>query len=236
LLLFLAFILPVGIYCLILGALNRRDRPVLVSGRWDFAGVLLAASGFLLFVGPAVLTSLHERWRFYWLMGQTGGAEGEGGVGYSLWVAAWYGYYVVVVAGSAWMLNRRGEFTAVYNVDRAVLEVALARVLERIGATWRRAGNFFFLKPEPLSSTVGHGPTLQVESFAALHHATLRWRGVDEASRQDIERELDEVLSGMPASSNAVAAWFTSLGASMLFVAFAGATFLIMLKMRFIGK
>jgi hypothetical protein len=235
LLLFLAFIFPVGIYCLILGALNRRERPVLVSGRWDFAGVLLAASGFLLVVGPAVLTSRDERWRIFWLWGQAGNADQEVGLGSYVWAAAGV-YFLAVVAGSAWMLKRRGETTAVYNVDRAVLEVALARVLERLGVTWRRAGNHFFLKPERFGPNSGESPSLEVESFAALHHATLRWHGVDEPIRQEIERELDRVLAGMPASSNTVAGWFTSLGGSILFVALAGATFLVLLKLRVLGK
>jgi hypothetical protein len=235
-LLVLAFIFPLGIYCLILGALNRRERPLLVSGRWDFAGVLFATSGFLLFVGPAVLRSLYERWRFHWLLGVTGDADRDGGVGYSLWLATWYVYYVAVIAGSAWMLKRRGEFTAVYNLDRAVLEVALARVLERLGVSWRRAGNHFFLKPETLVPPVGDSPALEIETFAALNHATLRWHGVDEPSRQGIERELDQVLAGMPPSGNSVGGWFISLGASILFVAFAGAAFVILLKMRIIGK
>ena len=235
-LLFLAFIFPLGIYCLILGALNRRERPVLVSGRWDFAGVLLGASGFLLVVGPAVLSSLDERWRIYWLWGQAGNEERDGGIGHHLWMAARYVYFLGVVAGAAWMLKRRGETTAVYNVDRAVLEVALARVLERLGVSWRRAGNHFFLKSNPLGPHASEIPSLEVESFTALHHATLRWQGVDEPIRQDIERELDQVLAGMPASNNQVAGWFTSLGASILFVAFAGATFVILLKFRVIGK
>ena len=235
-LLFLAFILPVGIYCLILGALNRRERPVLVSGRWDFAGVLLAASGLLLVVGPAVLTSLDERWRIYWLWGQAGNEEREGGLGSHLWSAARYVYFLAVVAGSAWMIKRRGETTAVYNVDRAVLEVGLGRVLERLGLTWRRAGNHFYLKPNPFGPPASENPSLEVESFTALHHATLRWQGVDEPVRQEIERELDLVLAGMPASSNTVASWFTSLGGSILFVALAGVTFLVLVKLRVLGK
>ena len=35
LILFLAFLFPVAIYFLILGAINRRDRPLMVSGAWD---------------------------------------------------------------------------------------------------------------------------------------------------------------------------------------------------------
>src|ERR1700758_3195552 len=55
-LIFLAlFFFPIALYCLILGMINRRPHPVMVSGSWDFFGLLLAASGLLLFGGPTVL-------------------------------------------------------------------------------------------------------------------------------------------------------------------------------------
>jgi hypothetical protein len=227
LLLFLAFILPVGIYCLILGMLNRRDRPVLVSGPWDFAGVLFAASGFLLFVGPAVLTSLHERWRYYWLMGHPGQGEGLSGAAYFLWLALWFLYYVGVILGAGWMLSRRREITAVYNVDQALLEVGLSRVLERLGLDWRRNGNHFIL-----TSQSGNGSALEVEGFPPLRHATLRWHGVDEPSRQAIELELEKVLAGMSNDDLSIAGWFMSLGVSIMFVTLAGVTFLIIVNWR----
>ena len=102
-LLFLAFIFPLGIYCLILGLINRRERPLLVSGPWDFAGVLFAVSGFLLFIGPAVLSSLYEHFRLSWVVGQAG-TEGPSGVSYYLWISLWYVYYIGVVAVALWML------------------------------------------------------------------------------------------------------------------------------------
>jgi hypothetical protein len=227
LLLFLVFIFPIGIYCIILGVLNRRDRPILVSGKWDFAGVLLAASGFLVFVGPAVLTSLHERWRLYWLLGHQGQGEGPSGALYYLWLALWFLYFAGVIVGAAWMLNRRRETTAVYNVDQAVLEVALSRVLERLGIEWRRTGNHFILKPR-----IGESSALELETSPSLRHATLRWHAVDEPERQAIESELDKVLAGMPATENSLAGWFFSLGASVFFVTLAGFVFMLFMNWR----
>ena len=42
----LAFLLPVGFYCLILASINRRGKPLIVSGVWDSIGLLFAVSGF----------------------------------------------------------------------------------------------------------------------------------------------------------------------------------------------
>jgi hypothetical protein len=228
----LAFVFPLGIYCLILGAINRRDRPLLVSGPWDFAGVLFAVSGFLLFVGPAVLSSLYERWRVSWVLGHAGAGEGPSGASYYLWVGLWYVYYFGVVAVAVWMLKRRREVTAVYNVDVAVLEVALARVLERLGRSWRRTGSYYILKPETVAADSGDPSALELESFPSLRHATLHWHGLEDPSRQAIERELADVLAGMPSTSNPAAAWFFSIGASLMLTTLVGVAFIVLINLR----
>ena len=43
------------------GVVDRRQ-PLFVPGPWDFAGILFAASGFLLAGGPALLSSRSETW------------------------------------------------------------------------------------------------------------------------------------------------------------------------------
>jgi hypothetical protein len=226
--LFLAFICPVGIYCLILGMLNRRDRPVLVSGPWDFAGVLLAASGVLLVVCPFyILRPLYDGWRYYWMMGHPGVGDSQSSITYYLWISLWFLYYFGVVIVAAWMLSRRRGITAVYNVDQALMEVGLSRVLERLGLDWRRNGHHFIL-----TSQSGNGSALEVEGFPPLRHATLRWHGVDEPSRQAIELELDKVLAGMPNDDASIAGWFMSLGVSIMFVTLAGVAFLIFVNWR----
>jgi hypothetical protein len=228
LLLFLAFIFPIGIYCLILGALNRWDRPVLVSGPWDFAGVLFAASGVLLVVVPfGILRSLHERWSYNWVLGPAGQCEGMASATYYFWLALWFLYYAGVILCAAWMLKRRRGITAVYNVDYAVLEVGLSRVLERLGLGWRRTGNYFLLNP-----AASNGLALELESFPPLRHATLRWHGVDDAFRQAIEKELETVLAGMPTTENSVGGWFLSLGASVMLVTLAGVAFMVFVNWR----
>src|SRR5437868_14072259 len=52
----LAVLTPIAVYCWVLAAINRRDRPTLVSGIWDCVGLLVALSGILLVVGPVLLT------------------------------------------------------------------------------------------------------------------------------------------------------------------------------------
>jgi hypothetical protein len=227
--LFLLFIFPLGIYCLILGVLNRRDRPLLVSGPWDFAGVLFAASGFLLFVGPAVLSSLHERWRYYWMYGDNSNGEDINTIAHYSWLTAWYLYYAVIVAGAAYILRQRRCLTAIYNIAAADLEIALARVLERLDMGWTRQGNHYLLK-----SAAGYPAELEVEISLAFSHATLHWHEVQPAMRQEIERDLAIVLAGMPTPVNYAAGWFLSLASLLIFTTLLGVLFIILINLRVI--
>lgn len=131
-LIFLAFIVPLAFYCLALSVLNRRRHPVFVPGPWDFAGVLFAASGFLLFGGPAILTGIYEQWRLSWLLGQTQYLQGIG-ENWSFWISLWLLYFAVVAGASAVVLRRRRRQTSIYNVETTVLAEALPLVFDRLG-------------------------------------------------------------------------------------------------------
>jgi hypothetical protein len=142
-LILLAFLLPFSIYLLLLGNLNRRSRPVLVPGTWDFAGLLFAASGFLLVVGPAVISSGSESWRMFWLFGARAGvpAVDEGAARFWSFLATLY--FGVVVGGAAYLFRRWRSLTAVYNIEPEVLEKVLAQVFGALGLNPLRSGNLF---------------------------------------------------------------------------------------------
>jgi hypothetical protein len=175
-LILLAFLLPLAVYLLILGSINRRRRPLLVGGVWDFIGLLFAASGFLLFGGPAILSSLSERWRRRWLLGQAGGDGGGEGL-YEFWVFLSALYFVAVVAGAAWLLWRQRHLTAVYNVSQDLLEEALGRACDRLGLNPVRSGNLFLFGPS-FEATVGRWRT--TEAIQAPHHRPVAVRPLAE--------------------------------------------------------
>jgi hypothetical protein len=134
----LVFFLPVAFYLLALGWINRRRRPVLVAGTWDLIGLLFAASGFLLFGGPAVLSSLHERWRSFWLLGEAGA-----GTLWEFWILLWVLYFVAVVGGVALLFWRQRRLTCVYNVEPTLVERALLEACARLGLEPARSGNLY---------------------------------------------------------------------------------------------
>jgi hypothetical protein len=243
-LILLAFLLPLGVYLLALGLVNRRPRPVLVGGVWDFIGLLFAASGFILFGGPAALSGLEERWRLYWLLGQRPGAASGAGEGWPLWALLSGAYFVVVVAGCALLLARRRRLTAIYNVAPPALQQVLDDVFCGLGLDPMRSGNLFLFglaaaKGEGTSAPhepfqgphnrlpnaptrperpdlAGEAAVLEVETFPALNHATLCWDPADTPLRREVENGLARLLRGVPAPPSEFGGWMVLAGSTLV--------------------
>ena len=98
---------PLMLYCLFLAGVNNRPRPTLVSGPWDFAMVILATAGFWLIGGPVVLAGFREQTKHILLRGSFATIRDHLHVNNWPWALLWAGYFVLIVAGSAWVLRRR---------------------------------------------------------------------------------------------------------------------------------
>jgi hypothetical protein len=165
----LAFFLPLAIYLLVLGFINRRRYPLLVSGVWDGIGLVFGASGFLFFAGPAVFSSLRERWRLYWLLGK-GDAPVVGADGaWQFWIFLSILYFVLVVAGVAFYFWRQRQLTAIYNADVTQVERALEQICERLGLNPVRSGDLFLFGLSLGLSTAGRRGAV-FEKIQAPHY------------------------------------------------------------------
>jgi hypothetical protein len=152
LLLLALFLPPLGLYLIVLGWINRRPRPVMASGTWDFAGVLFAVSGFVLAGGPALLGSLDEQSRLFWLLGETEPARAGGGNG-AFWIAIRLLYFAVVAGGAAFLLWRSRRLTSVYNVDSRTALAALEQAFRRLGLSPLRSGDSFLIGGRAVETT-----------------------------------------------------------------------------------
>lgn len=241
---FVVFLVPLGLYLLLLGHCNRQSRPVFVSGPIDFVGILFAASGFLLFGGPAILTSLNESWRSFWMLGETASRESLLAQ-WRFWVFLSVLYFFVVVIGSGFVLWRRRLMTSIYNVDHALVSETLDEICKQYGLSPIRSGDVYVFGPglevPPPSSPEGiqapHATTgltqklarldrpdsladefagqmavLEVESFRAMRHVTLRWDPGDSPLRTVIEEELERRLADAGAPYHDTAIWLTMAG------------------------
>jgi hypothetical protein len=219
-----AFLVPLAVYCLILGLVNRRRRPLLVPAAWDFVGLLFAASGFLLFGLPNLLSGFTEHGRRVAMFGRP--PAGGGGAG------AWFAdlfeglcsilfevgsggvlltYFALVVAGCAVILWRRQGQTAVYNVHPDVFDEVLAGVLDAAGLVWSRAGNRYFLRRptrgrKPLSVSAGGGA--EPSPLAVREHLPPgQGRGAYPASAEDFEQSAYLEVDPAPALCHVTLGW-----------------------------
>jgi hypothetical protein len=243
LLLLALFLFPVAVYCSILGMINRRMQPLMVSGAWDFLGLLLATSGFLLFVGPALLSGNFRQTLRELPFTARDGTIGSAFLGiWGAWWTTWLLYYLIVVGGAGVMVWLRRGATVIYNIDAHAFETALVQTTHRLGLQVNRLGNRLFLgvsgQPMQLvgqetSTEVMAGPPPQslavpraiaeqvivdVDEFAALRNVTLHWRNASPEARADVERELRKALAAVDTLDNPAGGWLLAI-AALLFLA-----------------
>ena len=133
---------PLGVYLLWLAKLTRRQRPTVVSGPWDFVGLLLGLSGFILFGGGFVLSLLQSNVR-YWIAEISKACEVLGGrrrpPGYS-WLL---GICSLVLSVIFFTLASRRRSLVVYNLEPAAFEATVAEVCEHLNRPVERRGNLW---------------------------------------------------------------------------------------------
>ena len=188
---------PIAVYFTILGMINRRPRPFVVSGPWDFVEVLLATSGFLLFVGPAMLSgAFRQNLRDLPIQHESAGLTDAIAEIWAAWWVVWLLYYLFVVGGSAILVWTRRHTTVIYNVESHTLEESLTRAAERLGLGIERHGRQLFIgaavgnlqlsnavSTEPLSQAISqlpfsanHPTILGIETFSLLNNVSLHWQ------------------------------------------------------------
>ncbi len=224
-----------------------------MSGTWDFIALLFAGSGFLLFTGPALITSLSQRWRMFWLFGIPTG-DGMAWTWYFLAAC----YFAVVIGGSAYRFWRVRGQTAVYNAEPEQVEAALETTCDHLGLTLIRSGHVYVFggvaRADPAArkstaiqtegshrevttavpdtrSAEGDDVTLEVDAFAALRHVTLTWEPALTPLRQDFEGELDRVLAESPTAPSDLGGTLFLLGVMLMTLTLAGSVALVVVRL-----
>ena len=239
LLLLALFLFPIAVYCTVLGLMNRRSQPLMVSGAWDFVGVLVATSGFLLFVGPAMLSgTFRQSLRELPFSRDSPSLAAAVEETWAAWWVAWILYYVFVLGGAALLVWLRRRTTVIYNVDPPTLETALARTAQRLGLAMHRLGNRVFLaarQPVPTTGSTevsaellpplaqpprwpSEQVVMDVEAFSMLSNVSLHWRSGSPEARADLKRELERSLAEVVTPDSAVGAWLLTIAAFLYLV------------------
>lgn len=143
----LVFFFPVAAYFLFLAWVNSREHPTLITGPWDFVGVLLATSGFLVAGGPSILGAFYSAWRLPLSQGQLPAFSRTSTGTWTVWLVAWGIYFALILGGATYFLRRRRSVTAIYNVDIGTFDEVLGLALTHLQLHWRRVGNRIFIGP-----------------------------------------------------------------------------------------
>ena len=232
-LLLVALVLPLAVYLLILARINRGRRALMVSGPWDFAGILFAASGFLIFGGPALLSSLslNETWRNFWLRGRKPLNIAHDDLLLTLRIVLFVLYFLVVVAVSALLLWRRRRLTSIYNVNPATIETALGETVERWHLPFVQTGNLLTFEPvvPPSAGLVERTVILEVDVNPALCHVTLLWHPPDSRLRREMESHLAHALAQTPAPASPASDWLLIAAYFLFFLMLVGVSVLLFL-------
>ena len=205
---------PFLVYCLILIGLNSRRRASLIPGSWDFAGVLLACSGFILGGGPLVLAGLNAACRWWVLRGRP--TDWFHMIDDANVRLAWVVYFLMVIIGSTLLIWRRRNYTVIYNVDTDHFWSAFEWTLGRLAIIWQRIDNRYELhrplRPIALwrpkeAGLSGETPVGSAEAKVtseavkvAVHvlpsnrNVTLHWLTADPEMRGQVEAELSRML------------------------------------------
>jgi hypothetical protein len=200
-----ACLFPLAFYCLVLASWNGRRRPLFVSGPADFAGVLLATSGFLIVGGPLILTGLYDAWRRSTLHGSFALIRQGLNESSRFWLLAWLGYFILVVGGAAWLLARRRAVSVIYNIDVADAHELVPETLLRLGVPLVRQGAGYSIEFDD-GKRSGRA-VVAVSIMPIMRHVTLRWSPGSGGARRRVEAEMSRVLAELDAPANPAAGW-----------------------------
>jgi hypothetical protein len=194
---------PLTLYLSWLGSVNRRPRPTVVGGGWDFVWLLGGLSGFLIFGGGLLVAGLQSNVRYAtrgnWQ--QVRDAWGQEGVA---WAAVAAGYLLAVGGLSALVIASRLRTLSVFHIDRHEAEAAIDAALGDAGVSASRFGNVWS----------NDRPVVAIDVFSGLRHVSIRLLGDDPRAREELERALRRTLAAAPPSEAPVAAWLYSAAIS----------------------
>jgi hypothetical protein len=218
----LAFLFPVAIYCLILATINRRVKPLIVSGVWDSVGLLCAVGGFFLVTVPMLITEFYRR--------AFTSEDAESFL--TLWLqqwTLWLIYYLLLISGSSLMTLWRTHKTSIYNVDTELFAKVLEQTCAALGLAMTANRARLVLTPAPrieLSESTAISVSapkplldpqdrrhaeLEIESFPSMCHVTLHWDNYSLEVRRQIEAELDKSLEAAAPLENPATGWLLNI-------------------------
>lgn len=214
---------PVAFYLCWLTTVNRRDKPTVVNGAWDFAGVLAALSGFLVVGGLLLLSVVQNDPRLF-----AGGSFKElqdvFERQWQYWILVLVGYVSLIGLMAVSAFRGRAKWLSVYNVDADTVDEAVDQAIKQAGLTAVRHGNVW----------ADQRKLVEVAPFHGTRHVTVRILVSHPREREEIERHLRSYLRQAISPDNPAAGWISAVasGSVLSVVLFVG-MMIYMMYVRF---
>jgi hypothetical protein len=215
---------PLTLYLMWLARITRRDHPTCVAGPWDFAGVLVALSGFVVVGGGLVLSLFQSNFR-YWMRGNAEALRNAWNNERNTWLFL-VGLYLLFVVGCAVVtLLARRRTLVVYNVEPPAFEMVLREVFDQLGRPAQRHGRLW----------ADSAPLCEVDTFEGGRTVTLRWVSADLRLFEEVVRQLRAALATQLTGENPVNQWLTAgaVGTGLLALVSCG---LLILTLALVGR
>lgn len=195
---------PLALYLLWLAAVNRRDRPLVVAGVWDFVALLCSLSGFMVCLFFVVILISSQP------LGSSAG-------GFSKMREIWQNLQlttllvpvstlVLIVCVIAVGVQSRSRLLSVYNIDLPEAERAIEQTFTRLGLTATRQG-YRWSDPRPM---------LEVRPFAVFSHVSVKILCPDLLQAQELERQLRLQFPLQTGGENPAGPWLGTAAVSVL--------------------
>ena len=177
-----AIVLPVALYFLVLGLLNSRKHPQLLTSRQDFVLLMTTMSPLLLVPAMGLLEGV-------WAVGVASAVLGG--------------------LGALLLTDRRGDQWVIYNVSQAEAVGVMNRCLARLGVTAKPvAAGLEFVETSGDGAAGGCGETrvvLEIRPFPLLRNVSLRLRNATPHLTRQFRDELARQLAAMESPTTPMA-------------------------------
>lgn len=199
-------LVPLAVYLRFVAALGQRQRATVISGAWDFAGLAMGLSGFLIFGGVLLLALLQS----YFRAGMHGGFAALR-AGWEQQATTWSvlaGLYILAVVGWLGLVSSsRRRSWVIYNVVPEAVEECLSEALSQLGVVAQRRGNVWYRNHEALC---------EIEGFWRGHTVTLRWLHPDRMLYEELDRILRNRASQLDVpAENGASLWLRTASNGM---------------------
>jgi hypothetical protein len=211
-----ACLFPLAFYFLVLASWNKRRRPLLINGPADFAGTLLATSGFLIVGGPLILWGLYEHSRRSGQYPSFAAAWEMLGATNWPWLAVWLAYLLVVGGGALRLLARRKSIVIVYHIAGEDAARLVDATLEGMGLTYARRGTEYWIESPQRDGL--RRAIIDVRVSPVLRTVTLCWVAAPGKVRQEIEAEIRAELAEIASPPSRLSGWFLTFASGLFAV------------------